>query len=375
MKKTVLFLVCLLSTLCLLAQQDLGIQNSNYAGIQGALLNPSSIAGSKLKWDVNILSGDVIFANTFLYAPKSSVPVFGFKRIIEGSIHEDLFQTRFDPQNPNKLYNLTFSTEILGPSFFIKVAKKHEIGLTIAARAYGNDRNINGQLAQKAFDYFLSSNRWNTVFQDQSARVNAMGWLEYGLHYATVISDVGLNEIKGGISLNYLQGVGAIYAKNTNVTYKIVDTTAIAFTNTTLDYGRTDFDDLRNLRDRRHGYGFGADFGVTVLHFETDEDKRNDHYLYRIGVSLLDLGKINFNRNTGSYHLNATSANFNNWHEASFTDNKQLDQTLSAVFYNGDSSRSQTGTSFHMGMPSALSIQADWNVYEHFFANLTIVKG
>jgi len=375
MKKTVLFLLCLHSGLCLLAQQDLGIQNSNYAGIQGALLNPGSIADSRLKWDVNILSGDVIFANTFLYAPKSSVPFLGFKRIIEGSIHENLFDTRFDPQNPNKLYNVTLSTEILGPSFFIKIAKKHEIGLTVAARASGNVRNITGNLGQNAFDYFLNSSNWNTAFRDQSARVNAMAWLEYGLHYATVISDRGLNEIKGGISLNYLQGVGAIYAKNTNVTYKVVDTTAMVFSNTTLDYGRTDFDDLKNLHDRNHGHGFGADLGMTFLHFETDNDKGKDNYLYKIGISLLDLGKINFNRNTGSYHLSAASAVFNSWHEASFADNKQLDQTLSAVFYNGDSSRSQTGASFHMAMPSALSIQADWNIDQHFFANLTVVKG
>jgi hypothetical protein len=133
MKKTVWLFLCLHSGLCLLAQQDLGIQNSNYAGIRGALLNPGSIADSRLKWDVNILSGDVVFANTFLYAPKSAVPFLGFKKVIEGSIHENLFDTHFDPQNPNKLYNLTLSTEILGPSFFVKVAKKHEIGLTIAA--------------------------------------------------------------------------------------------------------------------------------------------------------------------------------------------------------------------------------------------------
>src|ERR1700744_1104708 len=104
MKTTVWLLLCLHSTLCLLAQQDLGIQNSNYAGIHGALLNPSSIADSRLKWDLNILSGDVNFANTFLYAPKSSVPFLGFKKIIEGSIHENLFFTHFDPKNPNKLY-------------------------------------------------------------------------------------------------------------------------------------------------------------------------------------------------------------------------------------------------------------------------------
>ena len=28
-----------------------------------------------------------------------------------------------------------------------------------------------------------------------------------------------------------------------------------------------------------------------------------------------------------------------------------------------------------MALPSAISIQVDWNVYNHFFANLTIIKG
>ncbi len=31
----------------------------------------------------------------------------------------------------DKLYNFTFSAEVLGPSFFVKVAKKHVIGFTI----------------------------------------------------------------------------------------------------------------------------------------------------------------------------------------------------------------------------------------------------
>jgi hypothetical protein len=146
MKKVLAFLLCMHGVVCLFAQQDLGIRNSNYSGIQGALLNPSSIADSKLKWDVNVLSVDEVFDNNFLYAPKSSLKFLGFKNIIDGAIHETIFSTHFDPMQPNKLYNLTFSTEVLGPSFFIKIAKKHEIGLTIAGRAYSNIRDISGTI-------------------------------------------------------------------------------------------------------------------------------------------------------------------------------------------------------------------------------------
>ncbi len=375
--------------LFLLAQQDLGIRNSNYAGIQGVLINPSSIADSKLKWDVNILSVGEVFDNTFLFAPKSSLTLFGFRKIIEGSIHEDLFYTHFDPQDVNKLYNVTLSTEVLGPSFFLKIAKKHEIGFTMEGRAYANIKNIPGNMAQNAFAYFQETDLWNTTFQDNSSRINSMGWLQYGLHYATVLYSEGRNELKAGISLNYLQGIAAAYTKNTHITYNISDTANINISNSSIDYGRTDFDDFKKINSHalNHGHGFGADIGFTYVHLrepapsggtphvriQSGPDK-ND-YVYRLGISLIDIGSINFNRNSASYHLQADDADFTNWHQSKFSDNAQLDRTLSAVFYQGDSAKSLTANRFSMALPSAISIQADWNVYQHFFANATIIKG
>lgn len=362
-----MLLLCIQGWGCVCAQQDLGVRNSNYAGVQGALLNPSAIADSKLTWDVNVLSVNTLFANNFLYAPKSAVPLFGFRRIIKGAIDEDLFDTHFDPQNPNKQYNVTLSTEVLGPSFFMTVAKKHEIGLTIAARGYANVQNITGNLAENAFDYFLNKSLWNQNFQDNSVKVNFMGWMEYGLHYATVLYAKGRDELKGGISLNYLQGYAAAYAKNARINYTIQDTTGMVFTNTNLDYGRTDYGDYAP-----HGHGVGADIGFTYVHLKDPSAK---DYLYRIGISLLDLGSINFKRNASAYHLQTGEGTFSDWHEAKFANNAQVDRTLSAVFYNGDSSASLAGNHFRMGLPAALSLQGDWNVYRNFFANVTVIKG
>jgi hypothetical protein len=374
MKRVAIIFLCCGAALGAQAQYDLGLWNGNYAGIQGSLLNPSSIAGSKLEWDVHIFSVNVDFANNFLYAPKSAVPFLGIGRIIKGSIDENLFLTRYDPQNPNKLYNVSFSGLFLGPSFFVKIKKKHEIGLTTALRGMANIRNITGNAGQNAFDYLLSSSLWNTNFQDQSVRINAMGWAEYGLHYATVLYDDGRDELKAGITLKILQGMFAAYAKNTNLNYRINDTTVIAFTNSSIDYGRTDFDDFRHrsLSNFDHGIGRGLDVGFTWVHRDHPGD---DNYRWRLGLSLLDAGSIDFNRNSGSYHLETANAVFNNWHEAVFANNTQVDQTLSAVFYNGDSAKSQTGTSFHMRLPTTLSLQADYHIDGPFFANVTILQG
>ena len=50
------------------AQNYLGIRNSNYAGILGATLNPSSMIYSKLNWDVNLASGTMVMSPGFFQA-------------------------------------------------------------------------------------------------------------------------------------------------------------------------------------------------------------------------------------------------------------------------------------------------------------------
>src|SRR5690242_18053179 len=103
------------------AQQNLGIWNSNYAGIAGSNLNPSSIVDSKLNWDLNVLSANVVYDNTFLFIPRDSLKFFGFKHILDDVFNQKQFITEFSHANPNQEFDVTLSSEFLGPSFMIKV--------------------------------------------------------------------------------------------------------------------------------------------------------------------------------------------------------------------------------------------------------------
>ncbi|HYV92113.1 MAG TPA: DUF5723 family protein [Chitinophagales bacterium] len=372
------------------AQQNLGIWNGNYAGIQGAGLNPSAIADSKLKWDVNVLSGDVVYDNTFLFIPRDSLKFFGIKNIIDDITHQTQFITEFSHADPNQKFNVTLSTEFVGPSVMFPVGKKSEIGFTTAARFYANINDITGHFGQNAFAYLLEQDLYKTTFLDNTAKLNAMGWLEYGGTYSTVLYSKGRHELKGGITIKYLQGIAAAYFNHANVTYNIVDTLNLLFFNSSIDYGRTDYNSLQDangLGDLINGHGAAGNIGFTYVHLRdssqfsyemdcknlADPDKSN--YLYRIGISLLDAGSIKFHKNTAVYHLQTDSADFVNWHHAEFTSNIQFDRSLSAVFYHGDSSQSFVADHFSMDLPVALSLQADLNVYKHFFLNVTIVKG
>jgi hypothetical protein len=61
-----------------------------------------------------------------------------------------------------------------------------------------------------------------------------------------------------------------------------------------------------------------------------------NNYVYRVGISLWDVGSINFNRTAAAYHFQSVSANFTSWQGTNFTTNGEVDRALSAVFFNGD---------------------------------------
>ena len=350
-----------------MAQYELGIANSQYSGIRGTLLNPAAGADPKFKYDLNIASAGVRFDNNFLYIPKGAVPAFGFKSIIKGIIHTDKFVTYYDKNQPGKQYNVTLSAELLGPSIQWALPNGQSVGFHIANRISANIKNIPGATAQNAFDYLKSPALWDTTFSDQSTRVNGMNWLEYGFHYSAVLFDDGTDRWNAGITLKYLQGIAAAYVSNTHLSYRIGDTTNLHFSGS-VDYGRTDYDTYRHVgsySDLNHGHGLGMDIGVQFAH--ADE--------YTIGLSVMDIGGIRFDRNAAAFRLQSGGADFSNWGQLELHSNLAVDRTLSAVFYNGDSARSLVGYGFTMKLPTALSLQGDWKVQDHYYLNATIIKG
>lgn len=370
------------------AQQHLGIRNSNYAGISGAYLNPSSIADSKLKWDIQLAAGQISFDNDFLYLPKDSLTFLGFGNIIDQIENDGLF-TRYNPGNPNEQFDFSFAAEGMGPSFMFTVAGKHTFGFTSAVREFVIGSDVPGHEAYNAFAEMRDTSLYKIKWSDNSSRLALLGWFEYGLSYATVLYQKGKSEFKGGITGKYLQGAGGAYVNNVNMTYEIFDQDNLYFFNTALDYARPDynsFEDTHKYKDLIRGNGFGMNIGfIYVLGldsgtytYEMDCEKQVDpvksHYKLRAGLSLIDLGSIKFDKTSAAYHLETDSTNFEHWRGANFSSAENFDKTLSYIFM-GDSTASFQGDHFTMTLPTAISLQVDWNIYKNFYANATIVKG
>ncbi len=387
MKKSFIVLLVGCLYLPLHAQEYLGIMNSNYAGTIGTQLNPSSFVDSKLLFDINLISGGASFDNTFLYIPREDLTFFGFGNIVD-IVENKEFLTRWDPDHPNDKQNLTASMEGLGPSFMINFAKRHSIGFTTGAKFFMTENNIAAHVAENAYQELRDESLYNTDWTTDNMQQNILGWAEYGLNYGIVLFKNKTHEFKGGTTLKVVDGMGGGYMKNVNVSYNITGPDTILFGPTSLDYGRTDFnsfDPIKSYSDLKHGGGFGWDLGFTYewlrdsseWTYEMDQhrwaDPDKNQYRLRIGASLIDMGSIKFNEASNNYHLETVGTDYPEWRGEHYEDNIDFDKTLSYIFY-GDSTASFVSENFKMALPSAFSLQVDWNIYRNFFVNATIIQ-
>jgi hypothetical protein len=120
------------------------------------------------------------------------------------------------------------------------------------------------------------------------------------------------------------------------------------------------------------GRGIGLDIGVTYTkrryvddkRFDRACDQRYEEYIYRIGLSILDIGRIKY-RNNAQYHsFDDVSAIWQNFDTIAYDNVNQVVRELSDVFY-GDPDSSYRDNNFKIGMPMAVSLQFDYNFQKY----------
>ena len=132
-----------------------------------------------------------------------------------------------------------------------------------------------------------------------------------------------------------------------------------------------------------NGWGAGVDIGVTYTH-KRDEKmagvvKRpctfpKIPYVWRLGVSLLDFGAIRYNKNARVYKIYSdTDKIFDVNKLEDVKDFDSMMDTITMTFYD-NTDDSFAGDSFLMGLPTALSVQFDYNIYNNFYVNASWIQ-
>lgn len=118
------------------------------------------------------------------------------------------------------------------------------------------------------------------------------------------------------------------------------------------------------------GKGFGIDLGFTYL----VENNDYDDYWMRFGASILDIGQIKFNKKSEEHLIEFQNTNILDVNAFKKIDNPTEAVKLMSYQLKGDSAKTKVGNYFAIGLPTALCLQADYQVFPHAFANATLIQ-
>src|ERR1700754_816637 len=137
-KSYTLFL--LLTCLCLTAssQSFIGYGYDNYAGVNGLILNPGTLADGKYKVNVNLFSISGLAGNNAYEIDRSKVFGLKFSNLTEGNGYYKAANTAYK--------YLYINTDILGPSATINLTSKDAVGIVTRLRMIGNEYNLGDPL-------------------------------------------------------------------------------------------------------------------------------------------------------------------------------------------------------------------------------------
>ena len=195
-------------------------------------------------------------------------------------------------------------------------------------------------------------------------------WSEIGLNFAMErYTNQGALHI--GANLKFLNGYEGFYFKNLQHTdIAQLPDDSIRYLNTSVEFGLTISNTkIGDFELERNGGGIALDLGAV---YTIDRDEEN--YLWKIGFSLLDIGKIKFKNNAEVHRIEdsavdaiVTSA-YNGFDDVQDYVRLLSEQTL-------ESSRASfVRNGFGIWLPSAMSVQADYSITPNLFVNGVLVQ-
>jgi outer membrane protein OmpA-like peptidoglycan-associated protein len=388
------------------AQEMFGAANSNFSGTNSLHLNPSTFVDNRLGIDITLIGGGYSIDNDYVYFPKGKVGFLGFGSIWDLSEDHE-FADDYDTKAKNM--EMIGHGRILSASFHIK---DHWFALQpFKQRTAATLDNVHFALAKFAFeeDGIHYTPQHGVNYEVPSFNLGGMYWSEIGLTYGHSIVNKNTDYLKGAITIKRLLGHMSAYTRvdagaKFIVAYDprdanpddTVNPGQIFMEDVNMEYGHSFNDDNDEgfspfNSDGITGRGWGFDFGLTYEYrpdfakyrYEMDgqqlEDPTQNQYKLRLGLSVIDVGKITFDENSEAFRLKSDYVQWTGWEDANFDSKEDFDTTFSKLFYqnaNGDSlpNESNIGEKYDMGLPRAISLQADYRIARYVFANVSWIQ-
>jgi hypothetical protein len=392
MKKYIGILFLFLSSLSLYAQGEMfGSTSSNYSGVNSVVLNPSAMHNQKTWLSVNFIAGDLFLHTDYIYLDKDE---FWLTNLLKPNIqfieHPTGYgneQRAFYSFDSDENTSLDQSLRILGPSIMLSF-NQHAFAITSGLRVETNIRNLSPDLANiLAYGFsYLPQHEKEFIVDDFNG--TTMAWGEIGLSYAYRMNKESFEGWSFGFGLKRLVGVGGGYLNVSQSTYTLLDAKTIDVTNQQAELGFSlpvDFDTNDYIPNSlTTGKGWAMDFGFTYQSLLKRQPKLDAqqfceqpiiNYKYRIGVALLDIGSIRFDKNAQTHDFVNSIQVQGDMTDVELENVNQVIGLISDQFY-GSTSSSFVENTMRIALPMAFSIQADYNTQiANLYWNASLIYG
>ena len=370
MKKTILSVLFIISSLYIKAQSYSGFLTDNYSGVNSVIVNPANIADSRFKFDINLVGISGFLGNDY------------YKANVFDAISDDFDFDLDGTKTPTTSNSFSTNVDILGPSFMFNLDKKSSLAIFTRARFIASGNDINGESIDNLDDELNTSEDYN--IDEGNIYFSTNAWAEIGVSYARVIMNKEQHFLKGGISLKYLMGYGNAYGFGNDITINYdADGTDLGGGNTTgsltsfgtINYGKSEniSDNFDDYEFEKVGGGFAGDIGavyewrpnykdyiVTNSNEESYTYRDKNKYKLKLGFSITDLGVLSYDNTTEtSYDINATID------ENTFDSIDGFEDRLNSLY----TVLNTTGDSRAV-LPTALHLNADWSFNKNLYLNL-----
>jgi Family of unknown function (DUF5723) len=386
------------------SQQYLGIVGSNYAGTNSIYANPANSVGSPHKIYINLAAADLFLGNN---AIKWDAP-YSFVKLLSGAVNKSKKviwrKSYLIPVENDREKNLNGLVDARGPSVLYSIDNKQSIAITSRGRGGVSFTNVSPEIA-KLIQYGPRNPTIIRSAQDLNLSLNMNAFAEIGLTYGKDISINPEEAIKVGVSIKRIIGLANFHMIAKESDYQLVNNVQNPLDPTTYfndvlylqkvnaKYGNSDEDTGLEDFSFRPGYwagkaspgrGFGLDLGVSyeyrpeihkysykvkgVQHYDETKTK----YAYKVGVSLIDIGRVRFDNPT--YVSNFQTV----------TDNRYVFDNQMKLFPNSRLIRSVNNTlgvsetsdanSFTSNLPTTIQTYIDYKVKENVYVYGTWVQ-
>lgn len=362
-------------------QEMLGTVFSNYSGINSALINPALMTVSKAYLDINVIGGDAFFKNDWGYIPKEGDNIWDLIKSdtlipLYGKYRYNGMYTYYKNTNPKYIL---MSTRAIGPSAMIQTGK-HAFGLSLSVRSVTSGNNIAFEIPVFAYEGLSYEDLQNVVFDDDNFDFVSLTWSEISGSWAYDFHRFYKSKLTLGVNTKLLLALEGAYITNKNVNYTVYDPKTIEIFNWESEIGFSlpinyDSNDVLYEGPAFKGVGVGFDIGFVYTRLKNSIppprgkkicSKPYEEYLYRIGISIIDLGGITFNKNTQKHNFDNVSVYWAEFDTLEYHNLNITMQQLSETFY-GDPNQSKTDDKISIGLPTAISLQFEANLKKNIY--------